>query len=286
MRLADQVAGWAPEPVRAVDPLSAGPAAALSAALGYDAPVAVDGTPLPPLWHWLFFLDWPAPADLGPDGHPRGGGLLPPIADRRRMWAGGRLTVLEPLIVGIEAERTMAVSAVRPVTGRTGELVFVTTRAEVRQRDRLCVVDEVDTVYRSGGSAPRAHPPPTDEPAPLSRSRWATTWRPDEVLLFRFSALTANSHRIHYDDRYAREVEGYPGVVVHGPLLALLMVEAARRTSARSVAAVEYRLQSPVFVGERLLVDGSVAHGEPDTVRLSVRTARRQSHAVAVVTSR
>ena len=106
------------------------------------------------------------------------------------------------------------------------------------------------------------------------------------MLLFRFSALTANSHRIHYDDRYAREVEGYPGVVVHGPLLALLMVEAARRTSAKEVAAVEYRLQSPVFVGEQLLVDGSVADGEPDTVRLSVRTARPQSHAVAVVTSR
>lgn len=286
MRLADQVAGWAPEPVLTVDHVSAGPVAGLSAALGYAAPAAVDGAPLPPLWHWLFFLHWPAPADLGPDGHPRGGALLPPIADRRRMWAGGRLTIREPLLVGLDAERTIGVSAVRPVTGRTGELVFVTTRAEIRQRGRLCVVDEVDTVYRSGGSAPRAHPSPTHEPAPVSQSRWATTWKPDEVLLFRFSALTANSHRIHYDDHYAREVEGYPGVVVHGPLLGLLMVESARRASAKEVAAVEYRLQSPVFVGEQLLVDGSVGHGEPDTVRLSVRTARAQSHAVAVVTSR
>jgi 3-methylfumaryl-CoA hydratase len=123
------------------------------------------------------------------------------------MWAGGRLSVLEPLLVGADAERTVGVSAVRPATGRTGELVFVTTRAELRQGGRLCVVDEVDTVYRSG-SVSRAHPVPTDEPAPVSQSRWATTWRPDPVLLFRFSALTGSSHRIHYDDRYARQVEG------------------------------------------------------------------------------
>lgn len=274
--LADQVAGWAPEPVHATDPVSARPVAALSAALGYAGPAAVDEAPLPPLWHWLSFLDWPAPADLGPDGHPHGGGLLPPIADRRRMWAGGRLTVLEPLLVGTEAERTLAV---RPVTGRSGELVFVTTRAEIRQAGRLCVVDEVDTVYRSG-TVSRAHPTPTDQPAPVSASRFATTWRPDPVLLFRFSALTANSHRIHYDERYASEVEGFPGVVVHGPLLALLMVEAVRRASSRTVAEVDYRLLSPVFAGEQLLVDG---HTDDDSVRLSVRTASRHPHAVARV---
>ena len=277
--LADQVAGWAPEPVHDTDPVSAGPVTALSAALGYDGPAAVDGTPLPALWHWLSFLHWPPPADLGPDGHPHGGGLLPPIAERRRMWAGGRLTVLEPLLVGTEAERTLGVSAVRPVTGRSGELVFVTTRAEIRQDGRLRVVDEVDTVYRSGTRS-RSHPDPTAEPAPVSQSRFATTWQPDPVLLFRFSALTGNSHRIHYDDRYAREVEGYPGVVVHGPLLALLMVEAVRRTSSRAVAEVDYRLQSPVFVGEQLLVDG---HTDDDSVRLSVRTARPQPHALARV---
>lgn len=159
----------------------------------------------------------------------------------------------------------------------------MTTRAEIRQRGRLCVVDEVDVVYRAGGSPPGAHPGPTAEPAPVSGSRWAGTWRPDPVLLFRFSALTANSHRIHYDDRYAREVQGYPGVVVRGPLLALLMVEAVRRTDPRDVAEVEYRLQSPVFVGEEVALEGTADEPSPDTVRLSVRTARPQPHAYARV---
>jgi hydroxyacyl-ACP dehydratase HTD2-like protein with hotdog domain len=289
--LADRVAGWHPPPVLSTDLVSAGPVAALSSALGYAAPAAGDGDPLPPLWHWLSFLDWPAPADLGPDGHPSGGPLLPPVPDRRRMWAGGRLTVHDPLLVGLEAQRSIAVSAVRPVTGRTGELVFVTTRAEVRQRGRLCVVDEVDVVYRSGEPATRTHPRPTREPAPQAPgSPFARSWCPDPVLLFRFSALTGNSHRIHYDDPYCREVEGYPSVVVHGPLLALLMVEAVRRPAgvqadepAVDVSGVDYRLLAPVFVDEPFLVDGEVRESDAGTVDLSVRTSRHGPHATARV---
>jgi hydroxyacyl-ACP dehydratase HTD2-like protein with hotdog domain len=260
------------------DALDPGPTAALSAVLDLPAPAAADGELVPPLWHWLHFLSWPRRSDLGVDGHLRDSHFLPPLPQRRRMFAGGRLEVNAPLTLGRPAEQHSRVSRVAPKRGRSGDLLFVTVRSEYRQDGRLCVTEEQDLVYRSGGPAPvpaaltlDTGSRPRDEASP-----WQQEWHTDPALLFRFSALTANAHRIHYDAPYANGVEGYPGLVVHGPLLVLAMLELVRRQQpGRRVRTVSYRLNKPVFCGERLLACGCPqAHG---TARLRI-ASHRVSH--------
>jgi 3-methylfumaryl-CoA hydratase len=246
--------------------------------------VARAGDPLPPLWHWLYFLDWPAQHELGEDGHPRHGRFLPPIPDRRRMVAGGRLQMHAPLEIGEAAERTSGVADVVVKHGRTGEMVFVTVRHEVSQRSRVCLVEECDVVYRSGGNERRRSILTLDNgDAAESDAAWQLSVRPDPPLLFRFSALTANAHRIHYDAPYCERAEGYPGLVVHGPALVLFMLELARRRAPDlRVRSLSYRLRKPVFAGEHVL-----ALGDPDTnggAGLRIATARDQRHATAEVT--
>jgi hydroxyacyl-ACP dehydratase HTD2-like protein with hotdog domain len=280
--LAEYVESWAPGVVVDEDVLPVGPAAALSAVLDLPEPVANVGDPLPPLWQWLYFLHWPAQHELGADGHMRDGRFLPPIPDRQRMFAGGRCEIIEPLLLGERAERISSLASVTPKHGSTGELVFVTQRLEFQQRGRTCVVEEQDIVYRSGRSS-GLHPRTIDESAtPQSDAPWQLRLHPDPTLLFRISALTANAHRIHYDTPYAREEEGYPGLVVHGPLLALLMLELARRSAPdRAVRLLAYRLRSPVFVGEHLLAYGTPNDGGAN---LRIATQRDTRHATAEVT--
>lgn len=275
------VEGWRPAPVVDRAAVGADAVAALSAVFDLPAPAAVDGEPLPPLWHWVHFTEWPRHADLGADGHPADGHFLPPLPERRRMFAGGRLTVHRPLTVGEPAERERSVSVVRVTRGRTGELVFVTVRSEFRQNGEPRLVEEQDIVYRSGEDPGRASPPALDtDGVPSSDAPWRLALAPDPVVLFRFSALTANAHRIHYDHPYATGVEGYPGLVVHGPLLALLLAELPRR-DGRSVASLEYRLRRPVFAGERVLAAGTPGAGGAD---LTLVTARESAAATASVT--
>ncbi|MFC8519765.1 hypothetical protein [Streptomyces sp. NPDC057257] len=281
--LASHVESWHPEPVTDQDALPPGPAAALSAVLDLPGAAAGHGDPLPPLWQWLYFLHWAPQQALGPDGHLSDGRFLPPIPERRRMFAGGRSEIFEPLRLGEPARRVSSLAAVTPKQGRSGELLFVTERQEFRQRGRTCLVEEQDIVYRSGeGSAP-SHPATLDDTAvPGPEGPWQLRLQPDERLLFRFSALTANAHRIHYDTPYCRAVEGYPGLVVHGPLLALLMLELVRRDAPqRQVRSLSYRLHRPAFVGEHLLADGVPADGQ---ARLRVATHREPRHATAEVT--
>lgn len=272
---------WAPAPVRDEDPLHAGPVAALSAVFDLAGSAAEAGDPIPPLWHWLHFLNWPAHSELGRDGHPANGHFLPPIPNRQRMWAGGRCEVTEPLRLGEPAERLSSLSAVTSKRGRTGELLFVTERREFRQGGRTRLVEEQDIVYRSGRSTAQ-HPDTLDESAPpRTDSPWQLPLRPDPALLFRFSALTANAHRIHYDAPYCRNDEGYPGLVVHGPLLVLLMLELPRRhASGRQVRSLSYRLRRPVFAGERISACGTPAGGG---AQLSIATHREAQHATAEV---
>lgn len=282
--LAACVEDWRPQPRTETDALPGGPVAALSAVLGEAAPVAVEGEPLPPIWHWLYFLDWPARHDLGTDGHPRDGAFLPPIPDRRRMIAGGRLWTHRPLELGTATTRTSTLADTTVKRGSTGEMLFVTVRQEFHQHDRLCLVEEQDIVYRSGEDTGRAaaftgiDPAQTPPPEPTGAT-WEMPAATDPMLLFRFSALTANAHRIHYDEPYCRAVEGYPGLVVHGPLLTLLMLEPARR-ARRAVESLSYRLRRPVFCGEPLLITG-----EPDggTAAMRVATGREDRHATAEV---
>ncbi|MFE3215796.1 hypothetical protein [Streptomyces antimycoticus] len=281
--LSSYVASWAPGPVAAEDALPVGPVAALSAVLDLPEAVAKGGEPLPPLWHWLYFLHWPAQRELGADGHLRNGHLLPPIPHRQRMIAGGRCEIAEPLHLGEPAERISTLGTVTAKHGSTGELLFVTERRALRQRGRTCLVEEQDIVYRSGRGSVRHPPAALDESAaPDPEGTWQLPLHPDPTLLFRFSALTANAHRIHYDTPYAQGEEGYPGPVVHGPLLALLMLELVRRHApARRVASLSYRLRRPLFAGERLVASGTPSGGGAD---LRIVTHREARHATAEVT--
>jgi len=203
------------------------------------------GDPLPPLWQWFHFLPRVPQSRLGPDGHPQRGGFLPPVALPRRMFAGGRLTVHAPLVVGREATRTGTVLNVSEKRGATGALVFVTVGYEFRQDGRLCLSEEQDIVYREPG-APVAAPAPAPPPE-LPAGAWSRTVTPDPVLLFRFSALTFNAHRIHYDRPYAMTEEGYPGLVVHGPLTAVLLMDLVRRHAGRPVRSFSFRARAPLF---------------------------------------
>ncbi|WP_246531113.1 hypothetical protein [Streptomyces bathyalis] len=283
---------WRPGPEHSADALDPGPSAALSAVLGLPAPAAEAGQPLPPLWQWLHFLRWPPQHRLGADGHPRDGHFLPPLPQRRRMFAGGRLEVRAPLTLGRPAELTSSVTGVEVKEGRSGALLFVTVRGEYRQEGTLCLTEEQDLVYRSGGGAPVPEGlVPDTETAPEAGAPWQSPWSTDPTLLFRFSALTANAHRIHYDAPYTTGTEGYPGLVVHGPLLVLSMLELVRREAPdRTVRTLSYRLRKPVFCGERLLTCGedekphsgnNVGGGN---VRLWVASCREDAHATAEVT--
>ncbi|HEY3478328.1 MAG TPA: MaoC family dehydratase N-terminal domain-containing protein [Streptomyces sp.] len=234
------------------EPILPGPGRALGALL--DVPVP-EG-PLPLLWHWFHLLDRPAQADLGPDGHPvRGTVLAAPGEGRRRMWAGGRVRTPGELRCGEPATRRSEILAVREKNGRSGPLTFVTVGHRITQGGRLVVDEEQDIVYRAGAPGTPARPDEGPE-VPPGADEWPVEVTP--TLLFRFSALTYNAHRIHYDRDYTRDVEGYPGLLTHGPLQALTMAEAARARGVEGRLEFEYRLVSPLFDHQ-----GLIARAEP-----------------------
>lgn len=290
--LARHLDSWSPAPVTVRDVIAAAPVAALGAVLDQETQektVAGDGEELPPLWHWLHFLDWPAQSELGADGHPAHGHFLPPVPDRRRMFAGGRAEFTAPLRVGAPADRTSSLAKTEIKQGKTGEMAFVTVRHEISQGGQVCVVEEQDLVYRSGeGERPRADIALDlgDADAAAVDAPWQLAVRPSPTLLFRYSALTANAHRIHYDEPYARDVEGYPGLVVHGPLLVMLMLELARHNAPlRRVRTLTYRLRKPVFAGEHVLALGAPASESEGAgpAQLRIATRRDERHATAEV---
>jgi 3-methylfumaryl-CoA hydratase len=253
------------------------PAHALGALLGVPVP-DLDRDGLPLLWHWIYLLDRPAQADLGPDGHPVRGTLpAPPGPGRRRMWAGGRVRTAGPLRCGVPATRRTSVLAVAEKQGRSGRLTFVTVGQEIAQGGTVVISEEQDIVYREDAAAPAATTGPAAAAGPVvppGPGEWEIEISPS--LLFRFSALTYNAHRIHYDRDYTRDVEGYPGLLTHGPLQALAMAEAVRaagRAAGRSGnLAFDYRLVSPLFDFQGLVVSAT-AGPEGATV-----TAARDRH--------
>ena len=209
---------------------------------------------LPPLWHWIFFLEMAPHRALSSDGHPRKGGFLPPIELPRRMWAGSRLTFHKPLQTGAEASKTSTIQSIQFKEGRSGSLAFVCVNHEISDSGGLSISEEQDIVYRDNPllsvGKPQATPAPTQHDYFMSVS-------PDPVLLFRYSALTLNGHRIHYDRDYATQVEGYPGLIVHGPLLATYLLElVARQYPAKEVYSFEFKAVSPVFDGADFTVCG------------------------------
>jgi len=225
------------------DVATAVPLVALAALLDRDDPEPRAGDSAPPLAHWLYFLPMYRQSEAGPDGHQLRGGFLPPVQLPRRMWAGSRLEFLRPLEVGAAIERRSTIREVTPKQGRSGPLVFVTVRHEVNDARGLVLSDEHDIVYR-GETAPRE--------ASARRAPEGETWRreirPDPVLLFRYSAVTFNSHRIHYDYPYVTQVEGYPGLVVHGPLIATLLADLFRRNlPAARITRFSFRALKPLY---------------------------------------
>ena len=241
----DALTAWVGRRQSLEDRIAAGPVERLAATLDRDDPAPLPGDPLPPAWHWLYFLPSSPQSTLGHDGHDARGGFLPPTELPRRMWAGGRFAFKQPLRIGEAARRDSEIASVTPKQGRHGPLVFVTVRHTVSGENGPAIEEEHDIVYRD---APK---PDAPTPAPIEATREAV-WRravdPDPVLLFRFSALTFNAHRIHYDRPYVTGEEGYPGLLVHGPLLAILLLDLLRREAPdRALASFDYRAMAPVF---------------------------------------
>jgi 3-methylfumaryl-CoA hydratase len=221
------------------------PVQAAAALLDDTTTAFAPGSPLPPLWHWFFFLARTPQARLGADGHPQRGGFLPPIELPRRMFAGARVRFLKPLVIGKPAMRRSRIQDISSKAGKTGNLAFVTVENHIHQDGELCVAEEQDIVYREPGGPIRAPEPRAFPPAPAGALTRVVT--PDPTLLFRFSALTFNAHRIHYDRSYATAVEGYPGLVVQGPLIAVLFLELVRFRACRPVTAFAFRARAPLF---------------------------------------
>ena len=218
---------------------------AMAATLDRADPAPAPGDPVPPLWHWLYFAPIARHAELGPDGHPRRGGFLPPVDLPRRMWAGGRLDFERPLRADQSAERRSRIDSVQVKRGRSGELVFVAVEHEFHAAQGLALSERHDIVYRAAPRPDAPAPAPAAPPGPAAFEREIS---PDPVLLFRYSALTFNGHRIHYDRPYATEVEAYPGLVVHGPLIATLLVDLLRRERpGLDLRRFEFKAVRPVF---------------------------------------
>ncbi|WP_299364000.1 MaoC family dehydratase N-terminal domain-containing protein [uncultured Paracoccus sp.] len=242
------------------------PADAMAATLDRDERHP-DGTALPALWHWLYFLPIHKLSDSGRDGHAAKGNFLPPVPLPRRMWAGSRFSFRSPLRIGTAARRVSSITSVRPKEGRSGALCFVTVQHDLFDGDTHCIAEEHDIVYREEPAA--GAPAPAPQPAPET-SDFTRAVHPDPVLLMRYSALTFNGHRIHYDRPYATGVEGYGGLVVHGPLLATLLMDLLRRQMPDAeVATFAFRALATIIDTEDFTVHG--ARQDDGSMRLWVR---------------
>jgi 3-methylfumaryl-CoA hydratase len=240
----DHLRKWVGREQTVDDPLTLFPARALGAALDHGSLLS-SGDALPPSWHWLYFLETPQRSVTGVDGHPKKGEFLPPIELPRRMWAGGSLKISEVLRLGTPARKRSTIRSIDFKTGKSGDLVFLVLDHEIHQDGTLCIQEEQTLVYRAitAGKAPL----PPGNPA-ASAPDWSSTFEPDPIALFRFSALTYNAHRIHYDRAYATGQEFYPGLVVHAPLLVTLVLDLlAREAATFSLSALRFRAIRPTF---------------------------------------
>ncbi|MFL9895748.1 HTD2 family dehydratase [Paraburkholderia sp. RL17-381-BIF-C] len=241
---------WLDKEMVAEDDITAFPLTAMAATLDREE----HGDSVPPLWHWLYFLPTAPMSEVGPDGHPKRGGFLPPVPLPRRMWAGGRLTFHAPLKVGERATRTSTIANIEDKTGRSGRLVFVTVQHTIEAGGELKLEEEHDIVYRD--EPQEGARPPQPQLAPEGET-WRRTIDAGPVMLFRYSALTFNSHRIHYDYPYVTEVEGYPGLIVHGPLIATLLVDLVRREQPdATLQSFAFKAVRPTFAGQAFTVCG------------------------------
>jgi 3-methylfumaryl-CoA hydratase len=255
------VKDWLGRTRRDEDEITLGAVQRLAATLDWDPATFRRGGELPESWYAILFGPLAPQCTIGPDGHPETGDFLPPLAGTRRMFAGRRSTFHRPLKIGDMVSRLSIVTRAEPKTGRTGPLTLVTVRHEINGPSGLAVTEEQDLIYRAGVEAGTSAP--QKEAAPVAdRPDWSVPIPLDPALVFRYSALTFNAHRIHYDLTYTREVEGYPALVMNGGLTALLLVEAARPHLPRPIAAYAARALSPLFIGTRATFNGRLSGDE------------------------
>ncbi len=246
------------------DVAAAAPIACLQATLDRDDPEPAPGDPVPPGGHWLYFLPRTRQSDLDENGHAKKGGFLPPVPLERRMWAGGRIRFPGRLCIGDDITRHSEIADVTAKDGKSGRLVFVLVRHRVSGPGGVAIEEEHDIVYRGGMKGEPPSPAPGNPPGePPGEARWKRVIEPDPVLLFRYSALIFNGHRIHYDRDYVTQVEGYPGLIVHGPLIATLLMDLCRRENPDArLSRFDYRAKSPIFDLGPFTVAGNPQDGD------------------------
>ena len=253
----ERLRAWIGRTEEAEDVVAAAPVAGLAATLDRDESYPQPGDTVPPGAHWLYFLPRPPQSEITADGHARRGGFLPPIPLPRRMWAGGRVEFLRPLRVGEAIRRSSEIGDVSAKEGRTGRLMFVRVRHRIAGENGDAIIEDQNLVFRDQPGPDEPMPEP--RPAP-GEAVWKRIIEPDPVMLFRYSALTFNGHRIHYDRDYVTRVEGYPGLIVHGPLIATLLLDLCRRERPEAaVATFDYRAVRPVFDLAPFSVEGEPA---------------------------
>ena len=241
-----ELQAWQGRAETMADEITIAPMRAMAATLDRDDSPPGPGSQVPPLWHWLYFLPRTRLTDLRPDGNtPIQSTLTPPIPLPRRMWAGGRFEWHRPLCVGDRVRRVSSVKSVTRKTGRSGELVFLVLKHELHGEAGHLMTEEQNFVYRPAAA-------PDDAPSAPVLAELSAPWSreivPQATLLFRYSALIFNGHRIHYDHPYATRVEGYPGLVVHGPLIATLLVDLLRReVPGATLKTYAFRALRPLF---------------------------------------
>jgi 3-methylfumaryl-CoA hydratase len=248
--MSDNLQDWIGRTETTHDVASPVPLAGLAALLDRDMLV---GDTVPPLGHWLYFLNRAPQSQIEADGHPRRGGFLPPIPLPRRMWAGSRIEFRSPIAIGAAIEKRSTIAAIEAKTGASGEMIFLTVHHEIASAGGVALREEQDVVFRA---APKGGATKPRSPKPMPQPEWRRTLIPDITQLFRFSALTFNAHRIHYDRNYARDVEGYPGLVVQGPYTAMLLMDLALRHGLKPTRFA-FRAQSPHFEGHALSLCGA-----------------------------
>jgi 3-methylfumaryl-CoA hydratase len=259
----DHLRTWTGKSRTDEDLISARHSLLLAATLDYQATEKIcDGESLPPLWHWTFFLEGQPSRTLGSDGHPARGGFMPPVPLPNRMWAGGRVSFEAPVRIGSTIRKESRILKVDHKQGKSGDLVFVTVLHELKSlQGELLIREEQDIVYKDSSTSGK----PTTVPQVPVISQFTKTYKPTSTTLFRYSALTFNGHRIHYDADYCRETEGYPDLVIHGPLNATMLAGYAEEVSGKQLRSFSYRGQSPALLGDSITIHASI-NGESVTL--------------------
>jgi len=275
----DHLRQWIGRTEDARDVVTASPVACLAATLDRDDPAPQTGDPLPPGGHWLYFLAATRQSELDQNGHAKKGNFLPPVPFERRMWAGGRIRFVTPLHIGDEITRQSEILDVAPKEGKNGPLVFVLVRHRITGPGGLAIEEEHDIVYRGDSPASQAPPPPEKPAAAQANPLWQREINPDIAMLFRYSALIFNAHRIHYDRDYTTLEEGYPGLIVHGPLIATLLMDLCRRENPKAnLTRFDYRARGPIFDAGPFTIAGTPA----DNARAASLEARDHEGRVAM----